>query len=97
MTTLYTFPTPQVRELALRFPSLAGAPMGSTAELAAWAKTAAPDAGARWAAIFILSVWSPDTPAEHGLMGFEVHDAMKSWDRVHQAAFSSWAKQPFWG
>lgn len=96
MATFYSFPTPRLRALALRFPSLAGAPMESAEDFAAWLKDAAPGEGARWAGIFILSVWSPNTPAEHGLMGFDVHDAMKSWDHAHRAAFASWARSPFW-
>lgn len=100
-------------ELARSFPSMCsvdGAGGGwNIGGVIAWLNSGAPTSGSRWAAMFLLSVWSPttnwrddlgthgiDIPADSPHCRFDVNRAMQSWDAAHRAAFVAWAKDPFW-
>ena len=62
--------------------------------------------GEKDAALFVLSVWNPQTDWRRvaklardrsptgGL--FDVHRALGNWDRRNRAAFLEWAQNPWW-
>jgi len=61
--------------------------------------------GEKDAALFVLSVWNPETDWEDtagltrgGERGgfFNVHQALGNWDDGHRAAFLAWARKPWW-
>lgn len=64
--------------------------------------------GEKDAALFVLSVWNPETDwaaqkDSHGLRRrvaesgrFDLHTALSNWDPEHRAAFVAWCKDPWW-
>ena len=93
-----------ITELGLSFPQL-GARFDGVAPgldpwdvntFGAWVVEGPLGGGARWAGIFVLSVWNADAPGDFGLPAFDVHSALSVWDRAHRAAFLAWAADPWW-
>lgn len=91
--------------LANRFPTMRGI-MGTNPwnvdELIAWLNSGAPTSGSKWAAMFLLGVWNPETnwhtvglkksrPAK-----FDFFSAVAAWDRMHIEAMQEWVNNPFW-
>lgn len=90
--------------LAVTFPVLRGyAPVDSLLKedrsgleiLATWAHDTDSKSG-RWAAIFVLYIWSTTLPEAYNLPAFDLHAAIGAWDVQQRAAFARWAADPFW-
>lgn len=82
--------------LCWSFPSLQEAPgiePWRPEDLDAWAIGPAGTAGSRHAAAFVLAVWAP---APWRVGPFDAVEALKVWDERHRAAFTAWAKDPWW-
>lgn len=43
---------------------------------------------------FLLSIWNPSTKWSCG--PFDLHEALKVWDRKRHDAFLKWVASPFW-
>lgn len=95
--------------LAYSFPTLRKTPaeMFAPFDAEAFARCWAPGSGGeKDAALFVLSVWNPETDwREIGLLArddgptggrFDVHRALGNWDNEHARAFLAWAAAPWW-
>lgn len=95
--------------LTLSFPALAAYPhvTWNPDEFIEWSKRTCHTSSEWHAALFVAAVWSvrvarvmsapPRTkePWKKG-RGFDVIEAMGSWDHSNRAAFAAWAKDPWW-
>lgn len=95
-------PELKIQRLAMRFPSLERAAVKTVPgilpwnakELDAWAASAIPSDGERYAAQFVLSIW--DNAGNWQCGKFDVVDALRIWDPMHCAVFIEWANDPWW-
>ena len=88
----------RVQELASRFPSLDGIEGISPWDVETLTRKSflMVSIQARHSIRFVLSVWSPDAPADLGIGAFDLHSALKAWDPIHRAAFHTWVHTPWW-
>lgn len=84
----------KIAELAETFPTLQGAPLRpwDARAFEKWASERQ-GTGLRYAAQFVLSVWSVDEPWTIGR--FDIFAAMGAWDTTHRQAFVKWCSSPW--
>jgi hypothetical protein len=86
----------RMTELALRFPSMRGAPgvnPWDPEKLVYWGAGGA-SSGERRTARFLLTVWN--RYAEWEIGRFDIFEALNVWDLPHREAFLLWAADPWW-
>jgi len=69
-------------------------------KLVRWLRTSpAVTTGSAHAVRFVLSVWYGTVElhrSHRGMVPFDLHAALKSWDDGHRAAFQAWLVKPWW-